>query len=309
VSGIFYFADGGGEDVGTPQALVRWIRTQSPDLIVYGGDVYNSGTDAQFARFFEELGHDVSNVCETAGNHDWDSPSRHQHPDRIPLPYERFWSRFPPPLSAQPIDSSKRGGARYDHVKDFGDWRLIFLDTGPCNHESWPVRDETRVTWLKERLTERGSRANIVFAHHSRLSRGKHGNNKTVTRLWETLFDDAGSPLAVLTVGGHDHNVSWYDPRPKLDPGDHVVDIAQGIYVHVNGAGGHGHDEMNNRLLEALRLVRGAKPQFGDDDNWCVTRVDLVGPRSVDVSVLSFGREDPPMVAEPSLLRKFEVRF
>ena len=76
----------------------------------------------------------------TTGTRHSDAP----FPDRTPIGYERFWSRFPPPQSAQPIDTTKRGGARYDHVKDIDDWRLVFVDTGPCNDEDWPVGDPDR---------------------------------------------------------------------------------------------------------------------------------------------------------------------
>jgi hypothetical protein len=309
---IFWFADGGGTDRETPPVLMRWIRSQSPVLVVYGGDVYGSGSDAEFGAFFDQLGRDVSGMCAVAGNHDWETPSDAPFPDRIPLGYERFWNRFAPPQSEQPIDGSKRGGARYDHVKDIGDWRLVFVDTGPCNRQRWPVGDPERKNWLRRVLSERGSRANIVFAHHSRLSRGKHGDNDTVSELWDCLFDTSGNPLAVLTVGGHDHNVTWYDPRPRLDPQHGAVPIGRGIHVHVNGAGGHGHDETSGNFTGVFRPISGTKPTFADDENWCVTRIDLVGPRAVNVSVLSFGNQDPPAAVTPSPLEHFErleIRF
>jgi len=306
---IFWFADGGGTDRLTPPVLVRWIRTQSPALIVYGGDVYRKGTEAEFGLFFEQFGSNMKGVCEIAGNHDWDTPSNAPFPDRIPVGYERFWSRFPPPLSEQPIDTTKRGGARYEHVKDIADWRLVFVDTGPCNDESWPVGDPERQQWLRRVLQEKPGRAKIVFAHHSRLSRGKHGDNDTVKTLWDCLFDDSGTPLAALTVGGHDHNVTWYDPRPKVDPDRHIVPFERGIHVHVNGAGGHGHDETGGVFSGLFKPISGTAPQFADDDNWCVTRIDLTGPRAADISILSFGTNDPPTVTEPKLLKAFKIRL
>jgi hypothetical protein len=309
VTSIFWLADGGGSDHRAPPVLVRWIRTQSPALIVYGGDVYNKGSEGEFSVFHEQLGGNVAGVCHVAGNHDWDTPSNARFPDRVPLGYERFWSRFPPPQSAQPIDTTKRGGARYEHVRDFGDWRLVFVDTGPCNSENWPVGDPERVQWVRRMLTERPGRANIVFAHHSRLSRGKHGDNKTVSALWDALFDASGAPLAALTVGGHDHNVTWYDPRPRVRPDRDIVGIDRGIFVHVNGAGGHGHDETTGFFTGFLLPIAGTTPQFADDDHWCVTRIDLIGPKKADVSILSFGKEDPPDVSVPTLLKTFEIRL
>ena len=67
--------------------------------------------------------------------------------------------------------------------------------------------DETRRTWLRRVLTETPGRAKIVFAHHSRLSKGKHGDNDgegfrkpNVDPLWRDLFDPMTSaPLVALT--------------------------------------------------------------------------------------------------------------
>jgi Calcineurin-like phosphoesterase len=307
---IFWFADGAGTDDEVPRAMIRWIRTQSPGLIVYGGDVYNRGTEAEFEQFFDQMGRHVADMCEVAGNHDWETHSAESFPGRRPTAYEAFWRRFPPPASHQPIDTSRRGGARYEHVKDIGGWRLVFVDTGPCNREDWPVNDPERKQWLRRALTEQPGRAKIVFAHHSRLSRGKHGDNRTVHALWECLFDEAtAAPLAALTVGGHDHNVTWYDPRPKVDPHRSVVPFERGIFVHVNGAGGHGHDETSGIFTGFLRPISGTTPQFADDDNWCVTRIDLLSPTAADVSILSFGADVPPRLTTPALLKKFELRL
>ena len=297
---VFFFADGVGNVGDTSTTLVRWIRRQQPALIVYGGDVYDSGTVAEFQRFFRQMDENVADLCEVAGNHDWESHSDASHPDRIPVNYEAFWSRFPPPLSHQPIDASKRGGARYDHVKDIADWRLVFVDTGPCNRHKWPMNDDSRRVWLNRVITETPGRAKIVFAHHSRLSKGKHGDIDNVDPLWRTLFDARTSrPFVAMTIAGHDHNVSVYDPRPMNDPGSGAVPFANGIHVVVNGAGGEGRD----------MFIWGSSPDFKDRRNFCVTKIDLISPTAADVSILGFGSNDPPTVAEPTLLKTIEIRL
>ena len=306
---IFWFADGVGEDDKVGPVLIKWIRTQSPSLIIYGGDVYGSGSEQEFARFLNQMGGNVADMCEVAGNHDWETNSGAPFPDRIPTSYERFWD---PTVRAsqQPIDTNKRGGARYEHVKEFEGWRLIFVDTGPCNHEDWPVGDINRPKWLRERLMETPGRAKIVFAHHSRISRGKHGDNATVKVLWECLFDETTkAPRAALTVGGHDHNVTWYEPRSRDNPEGKSVPFEQGIFVHVNGAGGHGHDETSGLFTGFFKPISGTKPEFKDDDNWCVTQIDLLGPTAADVFIWSFGDQMPPKVQKPELLKTFQIRL
>jgi hypothetical protein len=300
MAGIYWFADGAGKVEATSTTLIRWIRSQAPDLVIYGGDVYNNGTDGEFDDFLGQMDGDVSDLCEVAGNHDWNSHSGADLPDRVPTNYEEFWSRFPPPLSQQPIDVTARGGARYDHVKDIGGWRLIFVDTGPCKKKEWPMADKARRTWLRRVLSETPGRAKIVFAHHSRLSKGKHGDVDNVDPLWRDLFDPATSaPLASLTVAGHDHNVSWYEPRPMKKPGKHAVPFAEGIFVHVNGAGGAGHD----------MPFFGSSPDWKDAKNYCVTRITLISPTAADVSVLGFGEDVPAPGATPTVLKTFELRL
>ena len=79
---VYWFSDGGGDDMtmgGTrrktpiPTLMIRWIRTKgSPSLIVYGGDIYPSGSSRSFSEFLAQMDGDVSLMCETPGNHDWE---------------------------------------------------------------------------------------------------------------------------------------------------------------------------------------------------------------------------------------------
>jgi hypothetical protein len=295
MAGIFWFADGVGDVDPTCTTLIRWIRSQSPDLIVYGGDVYDKGNAGEFAQFLSQMDGTVADLCEVAGNHDWETNSGASLPDRIPTQYEAFWANAATPR--RPINTAARGGARYDFVMDIGGWRLIFVDTGPIKSKKWPMEDPTRRTWLKQVLTETPGRSKIVFAHHSRLSKGKHGDVGNAKPLWEDLFDAASKPLAALTVAGHDHNVSWYAPRPKSGQG--VVPVANGIFAHVNGAGGSGHDEP----------FFGTDPEWKEADTYCVTKITLISPTAVDVSVLSFGEDIPPPGTQPTEIKKFEIRL
>lgn len=290
---LYWTADGGGRGLGdTPAALHRWIRAHgSASIIVNGGDIYKHGRPKDFDRFLEQIDGNTADMCETAGNHDWETTDTTDDAGTFPSAYEAFWTRFAPPLSCQPIDRTKRGGARYDHVIDRDGWRLVFLDTGPCNEQVWPVGDPARLEWLRSALDTPG-RAKIVFAHHSRLSRGKHGDVTNVDPLWRALFAADGTPLAALTMAGHDHNVSVYDPRNCNAPAAGATTFERGIHLVVNGAGGHGHDI----------AFRGTKPEFSDDDNFCLTRIDLIDAHNAVVEILSFGPEDPPAVAHPSVV-------
>ena len=291
---VYWTSDGAGGSGGrVARVLNKWIRTKGdPALIVYGGDVYGSGTPEEFGRFFEQFGNDVSLVCETAGNHDWKTTATSPQTGRIPSGYEAFWRGTMP--SKQPIDSTKKGGARYEHLIDIAGWRLIFLDTGPCkDNQPWPFGDVSRTAWLKRTLTEVPGRSKMVFAHHSRLSHGIHGDNLGVDAIWKSLFDPStGTPLAALTLGGHDHNVSVYGPRSQQNPAGPSVPLAKGVHVLVNGAGGdtlYSGDD-------------GTRPDLAFEfESFCVARIHLIDAKSADVDVLTFGAS-PADATEPTVL-------
>jgi hypothetical protein len=306
---VYWFADGVGEGVNmggpdgrtpVPTALVRWIRTKgSPSLIVYGGDVYPGGNSRAFDDFFKQMDNDVTMMCETSGNHDWEDDPDVPGAGRIPHGYDTFWRNHLE--SRQPVDTTRMGAARYDHFIDLDGWRLIFVDTGDYKEQAWPADDPSRVTWLANTL--KPGRANILLAHHSRLSRGRHGDNDDLDPLWKALFDAGGAPRVAFTIAGHDHNVSMYGPRSRNNPKGPSVPFAQGIHVFVNGAGGDGHYSHDGFLFFG---GSGTKPDvFGDDDHFCVTRINLIGPTAVDVDVLDFGssaKRDPTPIAA-SLVR------
>ena len=155
---VYWTSDGGGGSGSGPVAaeLHQWILAQNDaELIIYGGDVYSSGTTQEFADFFDQMGGDVSRMCHTPGNHDWELPQSRPGVGEIPTGYEDFWSSRP---SQQRIDTTKQGSARYEHFVDINGWRLIFLDTGHCKHRcegfrKWPFCEQKQVAWLNRALT------------------------------------------------------------------------------------------------------------------------------------------------------------
>jgi hypothetical protein len=134
-------------------------------------------------------------------------------------------------------------------------------------------------------------RAKIVFAHHSRLSHGKHGDVEDVDGLWQALFDDHGAPLAALSMAGHDHNVRVYGPRPSKQPEKGSVDFSRGIHIVVNGAGGRGHDV----------AWRGTPPDLHpDDDNYFLTRIALHYHTRATLEFLDFGPRKALAITTPA---------
>jgi hypothetical protein len=298
---IYWTADGGGSDGSGPVAaeLHRWIVAQGDaELIVYGGDVYTTGTPQEFADFFTQMGSDVSRMCQTAGNHDWKTAHSRPGAGVIPTGYEDFWAAHP---SRQPIDQNKRHGARYEHAIDVNGWRLVFLDTGRCDGRcegprKWPFSDAGQVNWLRGVLSPPGEspRGRMLFAHHGRLSWGGHGDNPGLDDLWKLLFDEHGHPLVSLTLSGHDHNVSVYRPRNReLQV---VPNSRDGIQIIVNGAGGDGQYPRNEGTRAEIYPLSASEED--DPPTYCVTRIEFVDAHTARLSVLNFGPE-PESAAGP----------
>ena len=299
MSVIYWTADGAG-DVGrdAPAVLHRWALAQGDAaLIVNGGDVYETGTDADYALFAQQMGNDLSLICQTSGNHDWMTPGHSPQTGDIPAGYENFWKAHAPPHSKQPIDTTKKGGARYEHFIDLDGWRLIFLDTGASGQ--WPQGDAGRTAWLRQAVQSKPGRAKIVFAHYSRLSYGAHGDNPGVDAIWQELFDTNGAPLAACTVAGHDHNVSLYGPRPRSHPESGSVSFAQGIHMMVNGAGG----------AHLYVPDTGTKPDLlFEDKSFCITRITLENAQKAQFDVLSFGH-NPKNNTVPRVIGGFAIQL
>jgi hypothetical protein len=301
---IYWLSDGVGHGVNTRSdmrtsvatLMTRWIRANgTPTLIVNGGDVYARGQDEEFGEFLTQMDGDLTLMCETPGNHDYLNPQETTQTGRIPRGYDTFWGNHPEGL--QPIDRAARGGKRYEHFIDVDTWRLFFLDTGDYDVAPWPSGDTTRVEWLRSHFNP--GRQNIVFAHHSRLSRGHHGHNPRLNVLWEALFDGTG-PRVAFTMAGHDHNVNMYGPRSKDAPESPSVAFADGVHVFVNGAGGAGFYSLGGLL------AKGKKGDLCANDNtFGVTRINLIDANSVDMDVLAFGKkgENPPARLDRSLVQ------
>jgi hypothetical protein len=296
---VYHTSDGGGSDGGGERAQVMhdWIRAQgNASLIVYGGDVYQTGLKKNFAKFLEQIGGDPKLYCETPGNHDWINMDGEYGPNTIPVGYENFWAQFPPPQSKQPILTGKRAGARYEHFIDINGWRMVLLDTGALEHEPWPMGNEDRRTWLNAVLRETPGRGKIVIAHHSRLQWGRHRDAPGLDGMWKALFDDDGTPRAAFTIGGHNHNVSVYSFR---DRDLKKTDATRGIQLWVNGAGGVGSDDRDHGT--PADLYPRSKNHADDPRLYAVTRIEVHDATRATAQLLSFGAK-PAAGHEPKVI-------
>ena len=265
-SWVYFQADGTRtSDAKTTHALAKALAPPG-SLFVYGGDVYDNGTDADFVQFDGVYSDVLPRLAAIPGNHDWLTEDAQG--------YENYWLNHRPPASCTPIDTSGVGPSRHHYPLSLRNgWLGIFIDCGP---EATRPLSGVELAQFNNWLTVHGSRRVIVFLHHARLSRGLHGNNTAIDELWRTCFDSTGSPRVAAWVAGHNHNMGIYKPRsqgtgasadPPLSSG-----IADGVQIFINGAGGAALYSQGSGAL-------GTMPDaFADDSHFGFLQIELVDP-------------------------------
>ena len=170
------WAVGDGDAGAKSAALVRRIRSESPDLFLYLGDVYPNGRAGDFARNYDPtFGQLAKRTAPTPGNHDW-STGRQGY-----LPY---WKRV----------KGKR--QRFYYSLRAGGWTLLSL-----NSETAHGRGSRQLRWLRRRLRTAGT-CRLAFWHRPRYSAGVvHGDAPDVDPFWRTL-----SGHTRLVLNGHEHD-------------------------------------------------------------------------------------------------------
>jgi hypothetical protein len=171
------WAVGDGDAGATSDALVRRIERGRIDRLLYLGDVYESGTAAEFrSNYHPTWGRLARVTAPTPGNHDWPN-----HADG----YDPYWQR---------IRGTQTPG--YYSFRVAG-WELLSLNSQARRDPGSP-----QVRWLRARLRKGTGTCRIAFWHRPRFNAGMHGDQPDITPFW-----DAVRGKARIVVNGHDHNM------------------------------------------------------------------------------------------------------
>jgi acid phosphatase type 7 len=178
-------------DAATPgpaaDRVARLIRRADLDRFLYLGDVYETGTIADFRRWYHpRFGRLAHITLPTIGNHEWANRFRG---------YYRYWAR--------------RKGRRqppWSRTRVAG-WEILDL-----NSQAPHAPDSPQVRWLERVLADtRPGNCRIAFWHRPRYNQGAHGVAPDLNPLWNRL---AGHARIVLS--GHDHNLQRHRPEKGL---------------------------------------------------------------------------------------------
>ena len=169
--------------------VVKQIRRANPDRILYLGDVYQTGTAADFERWAKPWRNLVQRMAPTPGNHEWANAR---------VGYNPFWRE----VTGETPPSFYGFNA--------GGWEILSLNSEQIRWRS--ARD-----WLREQV-EPGGNCRIAFWHSPKFSAGKHPEGpRRVDRFWDTL-----EGRARFIVNGHDHN------SQRMRPEDGIVEYIAG---------------------------------------------------------------------------------
>ena len=158
------------------------VRHGDPDLFLYLGDVYETGTAYEFRRWYHpRLGSLASITMPTIGNHEWGNRF---------TGYYTYWA-------------ARKGHRQPPWSKtEIAGWEIIDLNSQAAHSSG-----SSEARWLERAVRGPGD-CRIAFMHRPRYSQGPHGNAPDLDPLWNRL---AGHARIVLS--GHDHDFQRHRPQ------------------------------------------------------------------------------------------------
>jgi len=196
------------------------IERGHPARLLYLGDVYESGTAAEFKDNYASVYGGLRRAtAPTPGNHDWP-----QHR----AGYDPYWAKL-------------TGRRPPDHYSfRLAGWQILSLNSeGPLDEQTVQQR------WLRDKLSGPGN-CRIAFWHRPRFSAGSHGDQEDVDPIWSAL-----QGRARLVLNGHEHNMQ------ELRRRDGVTALIAGAGGHGHYSLDDGDDRLawsDDRTDGALRL-------------------------------------------------------
>jgi Calcineurin-like phosphoesterase len=210
-----------------PERLAGFVRQAKPDLFLYLGDVYETGTARDFRlHYHPRFGSLAGITMPTIGNHEWANRFSGYYP---------YWSRRKghrqPPWSQRTIAG----------------WQILDLNSQAPHGTPSP-----QIRWLEQTLEGAQGDCRLAFWHRPRYSAGAYDGAPDLNPFWNRL---AGHARIVLS--GHDHNLQRH--RPQRGIAQYVVGAGgRGRYSLHGGSSTllWGRDDVNAALRVVLRPGR-----------------------------------------------------
>jgi len=197
-----------GEDTST--RVIDTITSLNPNLFLYLGDVYESGSMAEFYNWYGTGSSNFSVLRAitdpTIGNHEYNNGVNGAG-------YFNYWDNIPNYYSF-----------------NAGGWHFISLNSNLAKLGGNPP-GSAQYNWLAHDLTANAQTCTIAYYHEPLFNIGAEGPTEAMSSIWALL---AQYKVAIV-LNGHDHDYQRWVP---LDGSGQFS--PNGITEFVAGGGGHG---------------------------------------------------------------------
>jgi hypothetical protein len=216
--------DGAGGMPGSYE-VSNLIEGWNPDMFLYLGDIYNSGSYTEFINHYEPTFGGMRDITNPVpGDHEG---GRHFQG------FRDYW------------DSNQ-----HYYAVTAGSWRLFGLDSTERFGET--ASGTAQFQWLQKQLESTENTAcTMVFMHTPAWGQSRHSDYTYMNELWRLLASEGVDIL----VAGHEHNYQRWTPMDADG-----VPHASGTTQFVVGTG--GHDLVTHSQTDA-RLVANHQGQYG----------------------------------------------
>ncbi len=211
---IVVAAGDGASGETSSQKVTDLIASLNPNLFLYLGDVYESGSLAEFYNWYGNQGSNFdrfrSITDPTVGNHEYLTKEAQG--------YFAYWNNIPS------FYSFNAGG-----------WHFISLN---ANASHVPTgANSPQYQWLAKDLAANANSCTIVYYHQPLFNIGPEGSENSLTDIWALMAQHGVS----IVLNGHDHDYQRWVPldgKGQPDP--------NGITEFVAGGAGHGVQKIQN---------------------------------------------------------------
>ncbi len=188
------------------EATAALLDTISGVVFTAGDNAYQDGTTQQYASCYAPTwGRHRERTRPTPGSHDYHTPGA--------VPYFSYFG----------TNAGEPGKGYYSY--DVGAWHVVALNSNIARGTGSPQEQ-----WLRADLAAHPTQCTVAYGYNPRFSSGVHGNDATMTAIWQALYDGG----ADVVISGHDHIYERFAPQTP----DGTPDANRGIREFVVGTGG-----------------------------------------------------------------------
>jgi chitodextrinase len=265
----------GASGEASSTTVTNEIASWSPNMLLYLGDVYESGTPAEFWNWYGQATHqwfDRFNAITNpvVGNHEYLAGNRDGG-------YVGYWGT----------------GSDLGYSYNVAGWHLIALNSNSQLQATGAAAQE--VAWLKQDLAKvPPSTCTLAYYHHPMQNSGPEGEpapNSITTQLWGALLGRAD-----VVLNGHDHDYQRYKP-------------VSGVTEFVVGTTGHSRQapQPDPRLATFFADVFGALRAELNPHGFSYRFIDDSGAVLDSGVIPCHGAKDTQAPAAPTGLRTDSV--